>query len=580
MATYTKRLTGNNFRNVWETGTAQDAQTWMVVGNKPDGIGSFFYLKKPDDFPTMGVVSSAKLQLSEMNYSGYSSDTLCTVKASRITSYSQDFAWADKPAHDAAVYGSIALEDDVPDSAQYDDRFDKRYKYAAYDDNGFLRYEYYTSYKGEYFYADGLNYEYVGIVYRTYIKYREIDITDVVQDMIDHGGAGFAIYFDMPGTNDNRKYFKSPYNTVEAYQPLITIELTTAYDPEAPELDAVSSPITEDEYEFTWSNEDANCVYELQLSTDNGTSWGSVITTAQGAAAYTANLRTYFGLTAAQYMNNETVKVRVRAKLVAGSEVYYSAYDTSDAFTVFYDAVPAPAVPVLNAAQTITTDEFEFAWNDASDANLVFDPEDLYYDVCISLDGGTTYGSAITTNQGEAFTTVDLRAYLGLTASQYYYNTNVKIKVRTKTPVYPTEGGEAYVSEYAVSGLYTIAFASAPPTPVYNDVSNVIDAYWNFPQSDLGLPNAEKTLTDIYIVAWGTKFDGTAGGQIRVIVYYNKKGVWKNKTKIVTLNTVRKTHNLRYSCTGRLFRCRIENIDGAFMNIAPKPLFIFDPNED
>lgn len=109
--------------------------------------------------------------------------------------------------------------------------------------------------------------------------------------------------------------------------------------------------------------------------------------------------------------------------------------------------------------------------------------------------------------------------------------------------------------------------------------SNNINAYWYTPESDFGLPNASKTLTDIYFNAWGTKADGTAGGQIKVTVYYNETGTQKSKTKTVTMQLNKKTHNLQFTVAGRLFKFKFENVDGSAMHISGLKI-LFDVNED
>ncbi len=107
-----------------------------------------------------------------------------------------------------------------------------------------------------------------------------------------------------------------------------------------------------------------------------------------------------------------------------------------------------------------------------------------------------------------------------------------------------------------------------------------IDAYWYFPESDCGYPNAEKTLTGVYFTGWGTTSAGAAGGQVKITVYYTKKnGTQATKEKTVTLQTTRKLHYLRFYARGRLFKFKIENVDGSAMNIS-NPEFVFELAED
>jgi hypothetical protein len=95
----------------------------------------------------------------------------------------------------------------------------------------------------------------------------------------------------------------------------------------------------------------------------------------------------------------------------------------------------------------------------------------------------------------------------------------------------------------------------------------------------MGYPNALKTLTDIYFTGWGTKSDTTAGAQVKITVYYNKKGTVKTKEKIVTLQTTRKLHNIRMYVTGRIFKFKFENVDGSAINLSGIE-FVFELDED
>jgi hypothetical protein len=111
------------------------------------------------------------------------------------------------------------------------------------------------------------------------------------------------------------------------------------------------------------------------------------------------------------------------------------------------------------------------------------------------------------------------------------------------------------------------------------DDNEYIDTYWITPESDMGYPNALKTLTDIYFTGWGTKSDTTAGAQVKITVYYNKKGTVKTKEKIVTLQTTRKLHNIRMYVTGRIFKFKFENVDGSAINLSGIE-FVFELDED
>lgn len=583
MPVYQKRLTTANsaFINTFEPNIGQTGSTWFVVGNKPDGIGAFVLLKKPDDFPSgLMVINSAKLQLTLMDYDGYSSDTLNTIRASRITgAWNAAAKMNSLPVYDSAVYGSLALENDIPDSGQYSFRVyhAAQYKYRKYYFSGVATDDYVntTEYKGTSYTASGWVYKLVSTVsaYYDYYKYREIDIAGVVEDMVASGATGIILYFDLPGTNDNRKYFKSPANSDERFQPMITIDYSTDFDPDAPTLDTIASPITTDTNEFAITDANAAYSYEWQFSDDDGTTWKStVLESAVGVGTITADLRAYFGMTATQYYNNATVKVRVRAKYGAN----YSELTESDAFTIAYAADPDPQAPAAWDGSTITESPYTFLWPAGEDANLVVAQEALTYEMKISLDGGATYGAAQATTEGQNSKEIDLRAYLGIGAQQYYYNANVVVAVRT---VATDDEETAFYSEWTESGAYTIAFASPAPTPVYADENNIIDAYWWTPETDFGVPNANKTLTDIYFYGWGTKADGTAGGQVKITAYYNRTGVLRTKEKVVTLATSRKPHHLGMNATGRIFKFKIENISGSAINISGLS-FVFEVDKD
>lgn len=96
-----------------------------------------------------------------------------------------------------------------------------------------------------------------------------------------------------------------------------------------------------------------------------------------------------------------------------------------------------------------------------------------------------------------------------------------------------------------------------------------IAAYWNTPETDLGYPHAEKTITGLYFNGWGTDNAGNAGGQVKITAYYKgMNGVQKTKEKIVTLSTTRKQHDVRLGITGRLFKFKFENVNGSAINLS------------
>jgi hypothetical protein len=96
-----------------------------------------------------------------------------------------------------------------------------------------------------------------------------------------------------------------------------------------------------------------------------------------------------------------------------------------------------------------------------------------------------------------------------------------------------------------------------------------IAAYWTTPESDLGHPNAEKTITDMYFNAWGTDSAGTGVGQVKITATYKgMNGVQKTKEKIVTLSSTRRQHDIRFGITGRLFKFKFENVNGSAINLS------------
>ena len=106
-----------------------------------------------------------------------------------------------------------------------------------------------------------------------------------------------------------------------------------------------------------------------------------------------------------------------------------------------------------------------------------------------------------------------------------------------------------------------------------------IEAYWITPETDLGSPNASKTLTDMYFTGWGSTNAGAAGGQVKITAYYNESGTQKNKEKTVTLQTTRKLHNVQWNVTGRLFKFKIENVSGSIFNLSNLQ-FVFEVDRD
>lgn len=96
---------------------------------------------------------------------------------------------------------------------------------------------------------------------------------------------------------------------------------------------------------------------------------------------------------------------------------------------------------------------------------------------------------------------------------------------------------------------------------------SAIAAYWITPESDLGYPNAEKTLTDLALTAWGTTGAGASGGQLKVTIYFNRNGTARTKEITLTLTSTRRTFTKTPNITGRLFKFKFENVSGSMINL-------------
>lgn len=342
MATYNPYLSAANsaFRNIYESAGGQAGTDWFVVGNKSDGTGFYILLKKPTDAPSTGTVSAASLRLAEFDYDGASSDTSLAVKVSRLTgAWDSAAKFNTCPAYDNSVAASLTLVNDKPDLGNYDFRVWVTSGYWVYPPTAPRYWE------------DTSHYE--------YFKYQTWDITTVMQDALDHGWTGLIIWFDLPGTANTRKYFKSTENTNDAYKPLLTMEYTVPPSVSVPVLDSIAT-ITDASKAFNWADAtdssgnftQAQLYYEMQVSYDNGSNWSAAYTSAQSDSSYTLNLKTALSLAAAQYYYNTQVKIRVRTKTPDwGGSPYYSAYATSPAFTVDYRLAPtAPGLAVDKAS--------------------------------------------------------------------------------------------------------------------------------------------------------------------------------------------------------------------------------------
>lgn len=132
--------------------------------------------------------------------------------------------------------------------------------------------------------------------------------------------------------------------------------------------------------------------------------------------------------------------------------------------TVTYEyKAPAPNPPAtINRPGTITTDGYTFTWSAGSDGRGLYSASQLSYELQVSTNGGSTWGSTYTTSAGVTSYALNIRSYLGLQELQAYYNTTLMYRVRTKTPSW---NGTTYYSGYIASGTFTVNYRLKPSTP-------------------------------------------------------------------------------------------------------------------
>lgn len=145
-----------------------------------------------------------------------------------------------------------------------------------------------------------------------------------------------------------------------------------------------------------------------------------------------------------------------RIKTIADRTSSNAAYIT----VTYGQRVPAPTAPTVTAPGTITTDSATFKWSASTDH--IFDATDLKYQLQVSLDGGSTWGSTISTDANTTNYTVNLRSMAGLSAGQYYYNAKLKVRVRAVTPAF---NGTVYYSSWAISAAGVINYKITPSAP-------------------------------------------------------------------------------------------------------------------
>lgn len=245
MSVYQKYLTVGNsaYRNVIEPSGGDTGNDYMRVGNNGGGTAYWILLKLPTDLPKPAQVSDAILRLTEYD-SSYRGDNALTMYIARITgAWSASTNFNGLPSYDTSNVVDYTLDSsNNPDSSNYDGRT-RYYRYSKYQwyehllewkdtgENVTLSY-----YNGADYYSGGYRYFYDDYsYYDDYWVWQDINITSVIQDCIDNSNTGLLLYFTLQGTNDTRKYFRTPLNTSTDWQPRLTITYT-ADEPTTPKV--------------------------------------------------------------------------------------------------------------------------------------------------------------------------------------------------------------------------------------------------------------------------------------------------------------------------------------------------------
>lgn len=190
---------------------------------------------------------------------------------------------------------------------------------------------------------------------------------------------------------------------------------------------------------------------------------------------------------------------------------------------------PSLTTPGIGAVSDALTQTKTLGWQASSDSGGVFTPADLHYELKVSRDGGSTYGSVITTAAGAVSDDVDLVAYFSLAA--HYYNANCVFAVRAVSPSY---NGTVYYSSWAVSSVWAIDYRVVMNVPILYSAMQ-----WRVPESDFGDAFALKIVTRVRLRGKGGSCritpiaEGVPGIQVAVElpesagivdVYCNAKG--------------------------------------------------------
>jgi hypothetical protein len=204
-------------------------------------------------------------------------------------------------------------------------------------------------------------------------------------------------------------------------------------------------------------------------------STGTVVAGTTSSVQLDINASMAFGLNSAQEQairdgNNYVKFWGATNGTYAGIYAYQTADDQDrPSITVHYNQYPSLTDPSLSAQGTVNDNPHTFDWGDSSDNNGVFSSGQLAYDLAVSFDNGSSW-NYLETPAGESYKSVDLRALLGLSANYYYYNPNMKIAVRAKTPLYL---GAVYYSNWVYSNTFTLDYRSVPANPSVPSITGI-----------------------------------------------------------------------------------------------------------
>lgn len=167
------------------------------------------------------------------------------------------------------------------------------------------------------------------------------------------------------------------------------------------------------------------------------------------------------------------IMLRAQSEVLANDykSFYTKEGDTSKkAYIVINYNYPDPSKPILDSISTITDASKTFNWSDSTDD--VYASSELYYEMQLSDDNGSSWGATQTSAEGDSSYTLNLKTFYSLETGEYYYNTQQKIRVRAKTPLWPDGGGSNYYSDWVTSSAFTVDYrlgVSAPSSLTPSD---------------------------------------------------------------------------------------------------------------